>query len=60
MTNADVSDLVRVLKDKFLSLKRARFSGRNLPPINRLRKQIQELEIKQMTPPLTRDKERAL
>ena len=56
----DVSDSVKVLKDKFLKLKRARFSGRNLPPIARLRKQIQELEIKQMTTPLTRDKERAL
>ena len=56
----DVSDAVKVLKEKFLKLKRARFSGRNLPPIARLRKQIQELEIKQMTTPLTRDKERAL
>ncbi len=56
----DISDAVKVLKEKFLRLKRVRFSGRNLPPIARLRKQIQELEIKQMTTPLTRDKERAL
>ena len=56
----DISDAVKVLKEKFLRLKRVRFSGRNLPPITRLRKQIQELEIKQMTTPLTRDKERAL
>lgn len=56
----EVSNLVNELKDKFLRLKRKRFSGRNLPPVSRLRKQIQELEIKQMTTPLTTDKERAL
>ena len=56
----EVSEKVNSLKDNFLSLKRKRFSGRNLPPISRLRKQIQELEIKQMTTPLTTDKERAL
>ena len=57
---SDISKNVNVLKENFLRLKRMRFSGRNLPPIARLRKQIQELEIKQMTTPLTRDKERAL
>ncbi len=56
----EVSDIVNGLKDTFLRLKRKRFSGRNLPPVSRLRKQIQELEIKQMTTPLTTDKERAL
>ena len=56
----EVSDVVNELKDIFLRLKRKRFSGRNLPPVSRLRKQIQELEIKQMTTPLTTDKERAL
>ena len=56
----EVTETVNSLKDTFLSLKRKRFSGRNLPPISRLRKQIQELEIKQMTTPLTTDKERAL
>ena len=56
----EVSNTVNDLKDKFLRLKRKRFSGRNLPPVSRLRKQIQELEIKQMTTPLTTDKERAL
>ena len=56
----EVSNAVNDLKDKFLRLKRKRFSGRNLPPVSRLRKQIQELEIKQMTTPLTTDKERAL
>ena len=56
----EVSDVVNGLKDIFLRLKRKRFSGRNLPPVSRLRKQIQELEIKQMTTPLTTDKERAL
>ena len=56
----EVADNVSTLKDNFLTLKRKRFSGRNLPPISRLRKQIQELEIKQMTTPLTTDKERAL
>ena len=56
----EVSDVVNELKDTFLRLKRKRFSGRNLPPVSRLRKQIQELEIKQMTTPLTTDKERAL
>ena len=55
-----VTEKVNTLKDNFLSLKRKRFSGQNLPPIARLRKQIQELEIKQMTTPLTTDKERAL
>ena len=56
----EVSNRVNNLKDQFLRLKRKRFSGRNLPPVSRLRKQIQELEIKQMTTPLTTDKERAL
>ena len=56
----EVTERVNSLKDNFLSLKRKRFSGQNLPPIARLRKQIQELEIKQMTTPLTTDKERAL
>ena len=56
----EVTERVNSLKDNFLSLKRKRFSGQNLPPISRLRKQIQELEIKQMTTPLTTDKERAL
>ena len=56
----EVSNGVNDLKDKFLRLKRKRFSGRNLPPVSKLRKQIQELEIKQMTTPLTTDKERAL
>ena len=56
----EVTEKVNSLKDNFLSLKRNRFSGQNLPPIARLRKQIQELEIKQMTTPLTTDKERAL
>ena len=56
----EVTEKVNSLKDNFLSLKRQRFSGQNLPPIARLRKQIQELEIKQMTTPLTTDKERAL
>ena len=56
----EVTEKVNLLKDNFLSLKRKRFSGQNLPPIARLRKQIQELEIKQMTTPLTTDKERAL
>ena len=56
----EVSKGVNDLKDQFLRLKRKRFSGRNLPPVSRLRKQIQELEIKQMTTPITTDKERAL
>ena len=56
----EVTEKVNALKDNFLSLKRKRFSGQNLPPISRLRNQIQELEIKQMTTPLTTDKERAL
>ncbi len=56
----EVTNKVNALKDNFLKLKRKRFSGRNLPPISRLRKQIQELEIKQMTTPLTTDKERVL
>ena len=56
----EVSDEVNNLKDIFLKLKRKRFSGRNLPPVSKLRKQIQELEIKQMTTPLTTDKERVL
>ena len=56
----EVSNGVNELKDTFLRLKRKRFSGRNLPPVAKLRKQIQELEIKQMTTPLTTDKERAL
>jgi len=56
----EVSNEVNNLKDIFLKLKRKRFSGLNLPPVSKLRKQIQELEIKQMTTPLTTDKERVL
>ena len=37
------------LRDEFLKLKRARFAGSHLPPIPKLRRQIQELELKQMT-----------
>ena len=56
----EVSNEVNNLKDIFLKLKRKRFSGLNLPPVSKLRKQIQELELKQMTTPLTTDKERVL
>ena len=56
----DLTISVKNLKDRFLKLKRRRFSGTNLPPVSRLRKQLQELEIRQMTTPLTTDKERAL
>ena len=56
----EVSNEVNILKDIFLKLKRKRFSGLNLPPVSKLRKQIQELELKQMTTPLTTDKERVL
>jgi uncharacterized coiled-coil DUF342 family protein len=56
----EISNLANSYKDEFLKLKRQKFSGRNLPPVSRLRKQIQELELKQMTTPLTTDKERAL
>lgn len=56
----EVSNEVNNLKDIFLKLKRKRFSGRNFPPVSKLRKQIQELELKQMTTPLTTDKERVL
>ena len=56
----EITNQANTLKDVFLKLKRQRFSGRNLPPVSKLRKQIQELELKQMTTPLTTDKERAL
>ena len=56
----EITNQANTLKDEFLKLKRQRFSGRNLPPVSKLRKQIQELERKQMTTPLTTDKERAL
>ena len=56
----EITNQTNTLKDVFLKLKRQRFSGRNLPPVSKLRKQIQELELKQMTTPLTTDKERAL
>ena len=56
----EITNRANTLKDVFLKLKRQRFSGRNLPPVSKLRKQIQELELKQMTTPLTTDKERAL
>jgi uncharacterized coiled-coil DUF342 family protein len=56
----EITNLANTHKDDFLKLKRQRFSGRNLPPVSKLRKQIQELELKQMTTPLTTDKERAL
>ena len=35
---------VKILKENFFKLKRQRFSGKNLPPLSKLRKQIQELE----------------
>ena len=41
----EVSNEVNTLKDTFLKLKRKRFSGRNLPPVAKLRKQIQELSL---------------
>ncbi|MEO1955722.1 MAG: SAP domain-containing protein, partial [Gammaproteobacteria bacterium] len=56
----EITNQANTLKDVFLKLKRQRFSGLNLPPVSKLRKQIQELELKQMTTPLTTDKERAL
>ena len=56
----EITNQTNTLKDVFLNLKRQRFSGRNLPPVSKLRKQIQELELKQMTTPLTTDKERVL
>jgi uncharacterized coiled-coil DUF342 family protein len=56
----EVSNEVNILKDIFLKLKRKRFSGLNLPPVSKLRKQIQELELKQMTTPSTTNKERVL
>ena len=56
----EITNLANTHKDDFLKLKRQRFSGRNLPPVSKLRKQIQELELKQMTTPLTTDKERVL
>tara|TARA_B110000438_G_scaffold172521_1_gene164918 strand:- start:15409 stop:16563 length:1155 start_codon:yes stop_codon:yes gene_type:complete len=56
----EITNQANTHKDDFLKLKRQRFSGRNLPPVSKLRKQIQELELKQMTTPLTTDKERAL
>ena len=48
------------LRDEFLKLKRARFAGSHLPPIPKLRRQIQELELKQMTSSMSIKKERAL
>ena len=56
----EITNQANTLKDVFLKLKRQRFSGLNLPPVSKLRKQIQELELKQMTTPLTTDKERVL
>ena len=56
----EITNQANILKDVFLKLKRQRFSGLNLPPVSKLRKQIQELELKQMTTPLTTDKERVL
>jgi|TARA_B110000116_G_scaffold213419_1_gene189638 uncharacterized coiled-coil DUF342 family protein len=56
----EITNQANSFKDEFLKLKRQRFSGLSLPPVSRLRKQIQELELKQMTTPLTTDKERAL
>jgi uncharacterized coiled-coil DUF342 family protein len=56
----EVLDEVDQLREQFLSLKRARFSGTHLPPIPKLRRQIQELEIKQMTSSMSIKKEREL
>jgi uncharacterized coiled-coil DUF342 family protein len=55
-----VLDEVDQLREQFLSLKRARFSGTHLPPVPKLRRQIQELEIKQMTSSMSIKKEREL
>ena len=56
----EVLDEVDQLREQFLSLKRARFSGTHLPPVAKLRRQIQELEIKQMTSSMSIKKEREL
>ena len=56
----EVLDEVDQLREQFLSLKRARFSGTHLPPVPKLRRQIQELEIKQMTSSMSIKKEREL
>ena len=56
----DLNPKVDQLRDDFLKLKRARFAGNNLPPIPKLKRQIQELELKQMTSTMSIKKERAL
>jgi uncharacterized coiled-coil DUF342 family protein len=56
----EVLDEVDKLREQFLTLKRARFSGTHLPPVPKLRRQIQELEIKQMTSSMSIKKEREL
>ena len=48
------------LREEFLKLKRARFAGSHLPPVPKLRRQIQELELKQMTSSMSIKKEREL
>ena len=55
-----LSPEVEQLRGEFLKLKRARFADSHLPPIPKLRRQIQELELKQMTSSMSIKKERAL
>ena len=48
------------LRQDFLDLKKSKFANSRLPPIFKIRKELKELEIKQMTTPLTTSKERGL
>ena len=56
----DLSPKVDQLREDFLKIKRSRFAGNHLPPIPKLRRQIKELELKQMTSSMSIKKERAL
>ena len=56
----EATDKAEKTRHDFLDLKKSKFANSRLPPIFKIRKELKELEIHQMTTPLTTSKERGL
>ena len=56
----EATDKAEKMRRAFLDLKKSKFANSRLPPIYKIRKELKELEIRQMTTPLTTSKERGL
>ena len=56
----EATDTAEKMRQDFLDLKKSKFANSRLPPIFKIRKELKELEIRQMTTPLTTSKERGL